>query len=401
MSAENHAAEMCPQCGGSLPARAADRLVCPWCGASLVRVGEASFRPDEQDLAARWGVCLKKFRCGDPQTGMVAFEMLLPADWQTQGGVMWAPNNPAMPATIALRAFNPQGVEAIEIFPSISCVWNGPSLLNNLMPTGMNYMGSEVRPPAPATEVLRDLVVPRCRQGLAGLQMLRGEPLPDLAAALAETNPAAGMGNSTSDGGRLRIAYQLDGSDVEEDVFGIVTTTPLSTSMFAQSVFWVAEGLFGFRARQGMLEHQANNFMSSIRSFRLNPQWFQQVMQISAAMTGQVVSQIQQTARISRMTSSIADQFSHISETISQTDDIIASGYEHRQEMLDGAADHFSQAIRGVNEYQDPYSGMGVELPGGYDHAWSNALGEYIVSDVADFDPNQHSNVEWQSMRQM
>jgi hypothetical protein len=59
--------------------------------------------------------------------------------------------------------------------------------------------------------------------------------------------------------------------------------------------------------------------------------------------------------------------------------------------------DQFSQAIRGVDEYYDPSEGQGIELPGGHDHAWSNGIGEYILTNDANF-PNVGANPNWEPM---
>jgi len=39
-----------------------------------------------------------------------------------------------------------------------------------------------------------------------------------------------------------------------------------------------------------------------------------------------------------------------------------------------------------------------VELPGGYEHAWSNNLGEYVLTNDANFDPNRGSTLHWDPM---
>jgi len=50
--------------------------------------------------------------------------------------------------------------------------------------------------------------------------------------------------------------------------------------------------------------------------------------------------------------------------------------------------------MRGVDAYQ-AVSGAQVELPTGYQQAWGNALGEYILSNDPFFDPNQVSSQTW------
>ncbi len=102
-----------------------------------------------------------------------------------------------------------------------------------------------------------------------------------------------------------------------------------------------------------------------------------------------MVLQIQHVGQLSRI----------ISQTNSQISDMIMDSYNQRQATMDRLSNQFSQAIRGVDEYSDPLSGRDVELPGGYGHAWSNALGEYIVTDDPNFNPNIGSNATWELMQ--
>ena len=78
---------------------------------------------------------------------------------------------------------------------------------------------------------------------------------------------------------------------------------------------------------------------------------------------------------------------------------MIMSSYENRQATMDRMSENFSQAIRGVDEFYNPFEEQGIELPGGYDHAWANSLGEYIVIDDPTFDPNIETNLDWQKMK--
>lgn len=47
------------------------------------------------------------------------------------------------------------------------------------------------------------------------------------------------------------------------------------------------------------------------------------------------------------------------------------------------------------SEVSDPNSGESVELPNGYAKAWSTPLGDYIISDDPDFNPNRESSQTW------
>jgi hypothetical protein len=88
-----------------------------------------------------------------------------------------------------------------------------------------------------------------------------------------------------------------------------------------------------------------------------------------------------------------------LSHSISQASDSIMDGYWARSAAQDRMHDNWTEAFRGVQSYNDPTSDYSPQLPGGYDHAWGNGLGEYIVSNDNLFDPNLYSNNNWQELQ--
>jgi hypothetical protein len=384
--------DRCPQCGANLPPSAGERVTCAYCGSSLIRLqqqaAEAAGESDEQaaasDSAGSWGIRLKRISCidqvaseGTHGVGSEVFRMLIPADWQFEGGVRWVLNNPGMPAVGAFRAYNPQGVEAFEAFPNLPFFWTNNPMVTMQFPPGSFYFGNEVRPPASALQVLQEIVVPRHRGQMPGLQVVAQEQLPQPAQQMRANDPAAGMGVTGSDGGRVRVRYRLVDRDVEEDFFGVVEVSQqmMPTMMgMAENIFWMADYLFSFRAQAGQIDGLSDVFMAIVRSYRLNPQ-----------------NQIQQIHNIGQLSQII----SQTSDTIS---DMMMDAFNQRQQTLDRLSGQFSQAIRGVDEYYDASIRQPVELPGGYDYAWSNGSDEYILTNDANFDPNLDSTVNWNVM---
>ncbi len=59
--------------------------------------------------------------------------------------------------------------------------------------------------------------------------------------------------------------------------------------------------------------------------------------------------------------------------------------------------DSYSQAYRGVDTYVDPVNNWNVQLPTGYDNAWTNGS-DYVFSDSPSFNPNVISTGNWQQM---
>jgi hypothetical protein len=88
-----------------------------------------------------------------------------------------------------------------------------------------------------------------------------------------------------------------------------------------------------------------------------------------------------------------------ISQTQDQISDMIMSSYQSRQETMEILSTQFSQSIRGVDEYHDPFKETGMEPPGGYDYAWSNNLGKYIMTDDPNFNPNIETNLNWEMLK--
>jgi len=82
-----------------VPSEGGQRIVCAYCGSTLVRRGEV-----EASTTPGWGVHYKTITCVDQQgIGIEAFRMLIPAGWEFEGGVHWLLNNPVMPAVVACR----------------------------------------------------------------------------------------------------------------------------------------------------------------------------------------------------------------------------------------------------------------------------------------------------------
>ena len=136
------------------------------------------------------------------------------------------------------------------------------------------------------------------------------------------------------------------------------------------------------------LDGLADLFKTMLFSFRLNPQWYAGYMQLSQSMIQGQIQHIHQIGQLSRQ----------ISQNSNQISDMLMDSYNQRQATMDRLATNFSQSIRGVDEYYDPFEARGVELPSGYTQAWANPLGEYIVSDDPNYDPNLGSNQNWQPL---
>ncbi|MBC7232248.1 MAG: zinc ribbon domain-containing protein [Chloroflexi bacterium] len=384
--------EQCPQCGGNLPP-GGDQIICPYCGSRLIRrhVGTQREAEGSQEAFVQ-GMHLKLLSCVDTQgIGIEAFRMLIPSGWEFAGGVHWLMNNPGMPAVIAFQVRNPGGAEAFEVFPSLPFYWTNNPMVLMTFPVGSFYFGNEVRPPVGAQQALREIVLPRFRGNMASLQISHEEHLPDLARQLQATRPEAPSALTTADGAKARVRYAKGAETIEEEFFCVVELTRVVTPMLMaamENIFWQASYLFSFRTLAGRLDDLVDIFQTMAGSFRLNPLWYSRYTQVSQYLIQNQIQQIHNIGQLSRI----------ISQTSNQISDMMMESYYQRQQVYDRISSSFSQAIRGVDEYHDPFKEYGVELPGGYRHAWANSLGEYILTDDPNFNPNIGSNLNWQPM---
>ena len=473
-------ADSCPQCGGAVPITYGDRVACPYCGSSLVRIasagaaGPAEARGPGDEAASAWGVRMKRARLDDARTGLPVFEWLIPAEWEFEGHVAWR-NSVAVPALIGFKAWNPDGTEQIECLPSIPHTWTRTAItapFRRFQPKSFGFTldGLEQRAPMTAAQAVRELVVPRYRgrtaasaveprrptgllgglhailgpelfeqrmrtlqqglqfvqqqvPGLPGaidylrklksqsyaspnleVQILEEEHLPQLAASLRQGSPEAGPPPS-SDGARVRLRYTIEGRPLIEDVFCVVSSVTTQTGfglLAEEQVHWVAESLFAFRAEEGRIDTMTRASMASVRSLRMNPQWFvayqaesQRILQERIAMQRMLQQMAaQQRASFQRQMHRLSD----VSRTLSDTSDMIMAGYESRSASYDHMSESWSEAMRGVDSWSSGSGGSSVELPGGYEHAWTNGLGEYVLTDSSFLDPNQVAAGNWQVM---
>ncbi len=74
------------------------------------------------------------------------------------------------------------------------------------------------------------------------------------------------------------------------------------------------------------------------------------------------------------------------------------AAWQQRQDSQDRVSRRFSESIRGVESYENPYESRAVELPGGYKGAWVSSSGEYVLAEDASYDPNVGSTIAWKRM---
>lgn len=322
--------------------------------------------------------------------GIKAFTMVIPSDWSFEGGIRWALDNPGMPAVAAFSIRNPAGTEVLEVFPNQAFFWTTSELTLQIQPIGSRYFGAEVRPPLGPIAALKSIVLGRFREGIPDLRIVREQQLPELASSLGAGRGQAGV-SAGADAASIRIEYLAGGGAVEEELYAVVEafSFPIQSMFGTQTnTFWTVDYIFSFRCEKGKLDEQKELFRTIVSSFRLNPQWFSKYNQVVEYLIAQQIQRIRNIGELSRI----------ISRTHNEISDMMMETYNNRQQVYDRLSENFSQYLRGVDEYYDPVEQRRVELPSGYNEGWVNGLGEYILSDNPNYNPNIGSNQTWHRM---
>lgn len=376
----------CPQCGAGLTPGAGEYIVCAYCGSSLVWHQPTQGQTGASTQPVK-GYKLKLLTVRDDQgTGLEVFQMLVPVGWQFQGGVRWLLDNPGMPATLACHVSNPQGGEAFEILPNLNFTWRPDGVFS----LGGKLFGAEVCQPVGIRDALRNFVLPRYRAIFKDLRILKEEPLPDLprlAKAEAAISPIG-----RAEGGKVRAAYSWNQWPFEEEIYGVVEVfrVPFQTMFgMSESITWFIDYLFSFRALAGKLDGMADLFGVMLRSLKANPEWTTAVRCIAQQLAQMQIQQIRHIGQIGEIYASTGRKMREQN----------LNDFYSRQATYDRLSTDWSRTIRDVDAFYDPNRDETVELPAGYGHAWANALGEYILTESTDFNPNVGSNLTWTEMK--
>ncbi len=148
---------------------------------------------------------------------------------------------------------------------------------------------------------------------------------------------------------------------------------------------WSTEGAYSFRAPKGLLDPMSSLMASVVSTARINPDWFAEYSHIGHLFD----ERMRQGIRGAR---ALSETITRNTEEIWQMFD---QSYRQRMASEDRIHQRFTEYIRGVETYQNPYDDRLVQLPSGYSHVWVNRSGEYILSNEAGFNLNVGSNLDW------
>lgn len=303
---------------------------------------------------------------------LVAFSILVPADWRPEGGVVWSGTaDPCggMGYNFHWQATSPDGRSGVAIVPTAN--WQFST-------TGM--AGSTGCPPQQIASV-GDYLQAVAQQYRPGAQILDFRPRPDLAQQFQHLNSSTPMPlgemRSWVESGEVLIGYPAEGGEMRETIAGTVVLNVMRTEAMSgmpASEYWSGGSMPGFavRAPAGQLDFQFAEAMR--KSIRSGPEWSQRIAQHHARMNGIALKGSKERAAINRQ---------HY-EDMSR---IRQESWQSWNESSDRMHRETVETIRGVETYDDPYNGGTVELDNTYENAWQLNDGSYVLTDDPSFEP--------------
>ncbi|MEP6794898.1 MAG: hypothetical protein ABJB16_11265 [Saprospiraceae bacterium] len=303
-------------------------------------------------------------------TAMVASTYLLPTDWTVQDKLYWEYRDPTVPIRFQSMMQNADGSMRIQIYPDVRASWyTGPAGTNGY------------RPPSDIITGMKDLIKVE-RKG-KNIHYVGQKILSDA----DNHNPSA---RQKYQSGVINIEYDDNGQTYEEEFYGrldisdIVTPTVYGNS---EAIIWGASGLTSFRALKGKLGESRKIAQTVSSSARLTKPFYNKLAQVLQLLSDQTYAQIFQAGQISRI----------ISQTNDQMIANIDASYRQSQQSADRMNAQFSDYIRGVDRYTN--AGSDVQLPSGYDNAWVNDRGEYILTNSTGYDPGRDYDGSWKQLQ--
>jgi hypothetical protein len=332
--------------------------------------------PSRPQAALQGAVRLTRLSVRDPGVDNIeAVSFLIPAGWKAEGGIQWFRDYRIL-ACLLMQITDPQSGAAIEFLP-LQLFNYGQMIVP--MPPGTNYLGSVIWPPV--TDI------PQFIQGfyfsdklarLRNAKVVATQDLPEVASLVAQSS-----GAQTAKSARVRYEYDAGSQSWEEDVY-----TTLSYTQVSNRVYWGVEHAYSFRAPKGLLDRMTPLMSTVIATRRLSLDWYAAYMYVGQLFDDRLRRGIRAAGELSRT----------ITRNTEEIRQMFAESYRQRSESEDRISRRFSEYIRGVDTYRNPYEDRPVQLPSGYSNVWVNRSGEYILSDQAGFNPNVGSNVEWRQI---
>lgn len=325
------------------------------------------------------------------------------SDWKAVGIVARAQGCHALGPFIKYLAQAPDGITAVEVLPGVAWHWTS------------NFNPYQPRPPgfcmpvaaSSAEGFLRDFLLPQLRPDaeIIGVEDVPPQQLEKLRTEQQrmqeeDAAEAHSLGLAphqvTHEGKRIRIRYQRNGRQVEEQIRVVIdcSLARMPGNMVAPPYYQrlCSSGpTVILRAPAGRFDERA---MSSVRLI-MNPEWEQEIEKRQQAAADQAnkaswaafhsmmaASDAAAAARTAQWQASERARAASVQATLNEA---AAS-----QAAQDHAAHEFENAILGKSTYTNPQTGQRIVTGNEYSHIYQSADGNTLYKTNGPEDPNRN-----------
>jgi hypothetical protein len=319
---------------------------------------------------------------------ITAFLLMVPEGWHFTGGIDWHPEKPGIPAGISFSVTKPQNRASFNAFPDLSFVWSSNLEWIRRHPKGSHFEGKEVGPVVSARQAFRKYVLPRYRNGAAGLKVLREEPLPQLIKQMADNLPAQEKKLFHFDAVKVRFAYTDMGIPMEEVLYILVESQSMAEKSWGvvnYNTDWKIDYILSFRATYHHLDAETPLFSAMVHSLSLNPIWVSEYKDLITQIGNGNLKPV-------RNPHDLHERVKHLEES-EMYDTVLVMGKD--QAVYDWIAADFTDFNPTLDLYNDPDDGQRVYFPAGFYRAWNDSSVNFILSRDSLYNPNTVFSQPW------
>lgn len=338
-----------------------------------------------------------------------------PKGWNLQGGVQWSVR-PTLclgeMVSIAARLTSPDGAFSFEIFPLVHVQnTDNPNMVPFMEKLRAQGTGCQIVPPFSAIGYLSTHFVQSNRPGAqvvgqAQRPRAAGAALEKIRNRQKKLEQMVGRpfdDRFSTDAASVALRYVSNGTGFEETVSGVVSAkqSPFIPSSVQHTITnplykghlsdYFVEDVYAVRAPQGRMAEFEPIAAMMMASVRANPVW-QTAFRMHVMRVSKIAFQ------------GFTDRHRMWMRAQQEISEIRRSSWKFAQDTRDRTNLQFTRAIREIEPYQNTETGETVDLTHGYESAWGNGQGDYILSPDPTYSPNADplfNAQNWAAMRKM
>jgi hypothetical protein len=339
--------------------------------------------------------------------GMPVNRIMIPDDWKADSSVVWNIDHVYLPVQSHIRAEAPDGGSWVDFYAMEMFYWYDRAHDHGRWGV-RSWTGAIHHPNISLLEAMVRYVIVPNRRKAGNLRVLGYRPVNNLPAAFTHLTDKPKAGNGIC----LRVQYELDGSPMEEEFYGLmppneVVPYPPNGSTEYHSYLMLVHSL---GAKAGKLESVRPLLGFIATSLEGNPAWDQQAKQIHEAglnretqKTAQIFADIEQAKQLGAQVHASNEAFLRRSEANraqnrAQENAARSSSNAGSNEEADRGADGFTQYLRDTEHMQDQ-NGVVSDQYTDYNYHWTDGSGNFVHTNDQTLDPNKYLNGDYQQMK--